>query len=58
MPVVIDEVVISVEVTGGEPPGAEEGKERPPGAAAADRHALVQEVVEQVMDVLSRRGER
>lgn len=58
MPIVIDEVVISVEVTGGGPSGGQEEKEVTPAAVAADRHALVQEIVEQVMDILSRREER
>jgi hypothetical protein len=55
MPVIVDEIVISVEVTNQEAGGAT------PTAAAPgpqDRHALVSECVERVLDVLKRREER
>jgi len=54
MPVIVDEIVISVEVAPDEAaPGA-------PGAASEpqDRHALVSECVERVLDVLRRKEER
>ncbi len=56
MPIVVDEVVISVEVTG-EPP-AGEGAPRAGAVAALDRQALIEECVERVLEVLSRREER
>jgi len=56
MPVIVDEIVISVEVTNQEAGGA------PASAAGApapqDRHALVSECVERVLDLLRRREER
>jgi hypothetical protein len=54
MPVIVDEIVISVEVT--DPQGAAAA----PGGAAEpqDRHALVSECVERVLDVLRRKEER
>ena len=54
MPVIVDEIVISVEVTNQEAGGAA------PGAAPepAERHALVSECVERVLDVLRRKEER
>ncbi|HVY04711.1 MAG TPA: DUF5908 family protein [Burkholderiales bacterium] len=55
MPVIIDEIVISVEVTNQEaaaPPAAG-------GASPADdRQAIVSECVERVIDILERRQER
>jgi len=56
MPFVIDEVVINVEgapAPGAAAPQAAAGA----GASAADRQALVAEVVEQVLDILQRRQE-
>jgi hypothetical protein len=55
MPVIVDEIVISVEVT------SQAGAAAPAAggaAAAADHHALVSECVERVLDVLSRKQER
>lgn len=55
MPVIVDEVVISVEVAGAAP-----GAQSAAGAAAApqDRQALVAECVERVLDILRQREER
>jgi len=55
MPVIVDEIVISVEVTnaaaGGAPPAA--------GAVPAEeRQALLNECVERVLDILRRKEER
>jgi len=54
MPVIVDEIVISVEVA------PDEAGTGAPGAAAEpqDRHALVSECVERVLDVLRRKEER
>lgn len=56
MPVIVDEVVISVEVanaaTGGGAPAAAAG------GAAEERQALLAECVERVLDVLRRKEER
>jgi hypothetical protein len=55
MPVIVDEIVISVEVTnqasGGAAPAAE-------GAMAEDRQVLLSECVERVLDILRRKEER
>ncbi len=53
MPVVIDEVVISVEVTNQASGGAASG----PGGLA-DKQALVDECVERVLDILKQKSER
>ncbi|HEY1289392.1 MAG TPA: DUF5908 family protein [Burkholderiales bacterium] len=55
MPVVVDEIVISVEVASPQAAAA-----APAGAEAQpqDRHALVSECVERVLDVLRRKEER
>jgi Family of unknown function (DUF5908) len=54
MPVIVDEIVISVEVAPQAP-----GSAAPAGAAGAEeRHALVNECVERVLDVLARKEER
>ncbi|MGX2040175.1 DUF5908 family protein [Methylocaldum sp. MU1018] len=53
MPVVIDEVVISVEVTNQAAGGAATAP-----AAVEDRQALVSECVERVLDILERKAER
>jgi Family of unknown function (DUF5908) len=63
MPLVIDEVVISVEVAeqgGGAGGGGAEGGGGGAGAPAAgeDRQALVAECVERVLEVLREREER
>jgi hypothetical protein len=54
MPVIVDEVVISVEVAAVPAPGAP----APPAAAAQDKQALVAECVERVLDILRQREER
>jgi hypothetical protein len=56
MPVIVDEIVISVEVTNAEAGGA--APPAPGAAALAERQALVSECVERVLDVLRRREER
>ncbi|HWM89801.1 MAG TPA: DUF5908 family protein [Thermoanaerobaculia bacterium] len=57
MPIVVDEVVISVEVTNQESGG---GAPAAGGAAggADDRQAIVEECVERVIEILRRREER
>ena len=55
MPVVIDEIVISVEVTGQEAGGAASG---PAAGSSDERQAIVAECVERVLDVLERKDER
>lgn len=58
MPVIVDEVVISVEVgtnSATDPSPATSGSER---IDIIDRHALVIEVVERVMDILRLKEER
>lgn len=57
MPVIVDEIVITVEVAS----PAAGGASAAPGAAragTADQRALVSECVEAVLDVLRRREER
>lgn len=54
MPIVVDEIVICVEVAGEEAGAAAPAA----GGSAEDRHALVSECVERVLDVLRRREER
>jgi hypothetical protein len=55
MPIVVEEVVISVEVTneGAGGPGTPAG-----GGAAGDRQAIVEECVERVLEILRQREER
>lgn len=53
MPVIVDEIVISVEVT-----NQESGGTGAAGAPAEDRQALLAECVERVLDVLRRKEER
>lgn len=53
MPIVVDEVVISIEVTN----QASGGSATPP-SAQDDTQALVQECVERVMDILEQKKER
>ena len=55
MPVIVDEVVISVEVAAAPAPGA---GAPPTTAAAQDKQALVAECVERVLDILRQREER
>jgi len=56
MPLIIDEVIISVEVG-----NAESGGSNTPGGASAmpatDRQALIEECVERVLDILREREE-
>lgn len=56
MPVIVDEIVVSVEVTdqaaGGAAPAAGGG------ATTAERQALVSECVERVLDILQLKQER
>lgn len=52
MPIVIDEVVISVEVG-----NAASGGAATPAPAEVDRQALVSEIVEQVLEILRQREE-
>ena len=51
MPIVIDEVVISIEVTNAEAGGAG------PAAPADDKQAVIDECVERVLEILRERGE-
>lgn len=53
MPVIVDEILISVEVTNQEAGGASGA-----GAPAEDRQLLLAECVERVLDVLRRKEER
>ena len=53
MPVIIDEVIVSVEVQNRESGGA---ASQPSGTE--DRQALIAECVERVLDVLARKAER
>ncbi len=55
MPIVVDEVVITIEVTGGAPL-ADAGPTG--GTAPQDKQALVSECVERVLEILDRREER
>jgi hypothetical protein len=52
MPIIVDEVVISVEVTN---PGAAPAKTAP---GAEERQALVEACAERVLDILKQKGER
>jgi len=53
MPIIVDEVVISVEVTN----QAAGGSNSPP-SATDDKQALIAECVERVLDILREREER
>lgn len=53
MPIIVDEVIISVEVTN----QAAGGSSSPP-ATTEDKQALVAECVERVLDILREREER
>ena len=53
MPIVVDEVVISVEVANPAPGGAAS-----PPAAPEDRQAIVNECVERVLEILRQKEER
>lgn len=54
MPIIVDEVVISVEVTN----QAAGGNSTPPAVATDDRQALIEECAERVLDILRERKER
>lgn len=54
MPVIIDEVIISVEVSN----QASGGTASAPPLTAEDRQALVAECVERVLDILEQKRER
>lgn len=54
MPVIVDEIVISVEVTNEQAAGTAPAATGEP----QDRHQLVSECVERVLDVLRRKEER
>ena len=53
MPIIVDEVVISVEVTNQDSSGS-----TTPAPATADKQALVAECVERVLEILREREER
>ena len=53
MPIIVDEVVISVEVA-----NQPSGGIAPPAPAAEDKQTLVAECVERVLDILREREER
>jgi hypothetical protein len=53
MPIIIDEVVISVEVTNQASGGAASG----PGTVA-EKQAIIDECVERVLDILQQKAER
>jgi hypothetical protein len=53
MPVIVDEVVISVEVASA---GAEGDGSAPP--TAEDKYAIISECVERVLDILEQKAER
>ena len=55
MPIVVDEVVISIEVTN---EGAGGGRTPSAGGATSDRQQMVNECVERVLEVLRQRQER
>ena len=55
MPVIVDEIVISVEVTDQAAAGAGAA---PAGLGAEERRALLGECVERVLEVLERKEER
>ncbi len=56
MPIIVDEVVISVEVAN-RPPGAATGG-GPDAGTAEQRRGIVAECVERVLDILSQKEER
>lgn len=57
MPIVVDEVVISVDLAN-EGGAAGPGGARPSGGTDLDRQALVNECVERVLEILADREER
>ena len=54
MPLIVDEIVISVEVTHAQAGGVAPGG----GAGGEERQALLAECVERVLEILERREER
>lgn len=56
MPIIVDEVVISVEVAN-RPPGAAAGSGSQEGGAE-QRRGIIAECVERVLDILSQKEER
>jgi hypothetical protein len=56
MPIVVDEVIVSIEVSN----AASGGSSAPSGAAPVeqDKQALISECVERVLEILERREER
>jgi len=60
MPIVVDEVVISVDVAAPSSgaPGAPGATRPSPGASPDDRQELVNECVERVLEILAQRRER
>lgn len=55
MPIVVDEVVISVDVNN---EGAANGRAPSSGASEAERQQIVNECVERVLEILAEREER
>ena len=55
MPIVVDEVVISVDVTNEGPAG---GRAPAAGGSESDRQQIVNECVERVLEILAEREER
>ncbi|MBI1919794.1 MAG: hypothetical protein HYS23_01810 [Geobacter sp.] len=53
MPVIVDEVIISVEVT-----NHPSGEASSPHSSADDLQTVVSECVERVLEILARKGER
>ncbi|MEP7120324.1 MAG: DUF5908 family protein [Byssovorax sp.] len=60
MPIIVDEVVISVEITGGDAPPGEGGSASGAreGGGGAGQQAIIEECVERVLEILARREER
>ena len=62
MPIVVDEVIISVEVTNAASGGSGQGGAGAPaegsGGGSEDKQALIAECVERVLEILARREER
>ena len=62
MPIIVDEVVISVEITGGDAPATTDGGSAAGagggGGGGGDHTAIVEECVERILEILARREER
>lgn len=56
MPIIVDEVVISVEVNS-PAPAAEKGTSLNGEGESADKQRIIEECVERVLDILARREE-